>query len=194
MDCHFLLQGIFLTQGSNPHLLYWQVDSLLLHHLGSPKFWIRLVKYMIKINLTGFFYYFKVWILEHLKWRVRLLLHFCGQHWSRSWGDPVRDQCPVLLDLRRILRKCNNKEQATGHWGRVWEDIWVVWSWRREEGSSRRQQRPMNNARITEPSLPSVPDIFQKHRRTSSHPPTQWLQKAPSSPSWTMGSWPVSCA
>ena len=31
---HFLLQGIFLTQGSNPHLLYWQADSLPLHHLG----------------------------------------------------------------------------------------------------------------------------------------------------------------
>ena len=31
VGCHFLLQGIFLTQGSNPHLLhllYWQVDSL----------------------------------------------------------------------------------------------------------------------------------------------------------------------
>ena len=26
MGCHFLLQGIFLTQGSNPHLLHWQVD------------------------------------------------------------------------------------------------------------------------------------------------------------------------
>jgi len=34
--CHFLLQGIFLTQGSNPHLLYWQGDSLLLSHQGSP--------------------------------------------------------------------------------------------------------------------------------------------------------------
>ena len=28
VGCHFLLEGIFLTQGSNPHLLYWQVDSL----------------------------------------------------------------------------------------------------------------------------------------------------------------------
>ena len=39
VGCHFLLQGIFLTQGSNPHplcLLHWQADSLLLHHLGSP--------------------------------------------------------------------------------------------------------------------------------------------------------------
>ena len=26
--CHFLLQGIFPTQGLNPHLLHWQVDSL----------------------------------------------------------------------------------------------------------------------------------------------------------------------
>ena len=37
--CHFLLQGIFLTQGSNLHLfclLHCQVDSLRLCHLGSP--------------------------------------------------------------------------------------------------------------------------------------------------------------
>ena len=30
VGCHFLLQGIFLTQGSNPHLLrllHWQADS-----------------------------------------------------------------------------------------------------------------------------------------------------------------------
>ena len=36
---HFLLQGIFLNQGSNPHLLSllpWQMDSLPLCHLGSP--------------------------------------------------------------------------------------------------------------------------------------------------------------
>ena len=37
--CHFLLQGIFQTQESNPcllHLLHWQADSLPLRHLGSP--------------------------------------------------------------------------------------------------------------------------------------------------------------
>ena len=33
---HFLLQGIFLTQGSNPRLLHWQADSLPLSHQGSP--------------------------------------------------------------------------------------------------------------------------------------------------------------
>ena len=39
VGCHFLIQGIFLTQGSNPYLLcllHWQVDSLPLCHLESP--------------------------------------------------------------------------------------------------------------------------------------------------------------
>ena len=36
MDCHSLLQGIFLIQGSNPcllYLMYWQMDSFPLYHL-----------------------------------------------------------------------------------------------------------------------------------------------------------------
>ena len=38
VGCHFLLQGIFPTQGLNPHLLcllHWQADSLPLSHQGS---------------------------------------------------------------------------------------------------------------------------------------------------------------
>ena len=38
VGCHSLLQGIFLTQGSNPYLLclwQWQMDSLPLSHLGN---------------------------------------------------------------------------------------------------------------------------------------------------------------
>ena len=31
--CHFLLQGIFLTQGLNLRLRHWQMDSLLLSYL-----------------------------------------------------------------------------------------------------------------------------------------------------------------
>ena len=34
VGCHFLFQGIFPTQGSNPHLLRWQAGSLPL----SPVF------------------------------------------------------------------------------------------------------------------------------------------------------------
>ena len=36
VGCHFLLQGIFPTQESNPCLLHWQADSLPLSHQGSP--------------------------------------------------------------------------------------------------------------------------------------------------------------
>ena len=36
VDCHFLFQGIVLTQGLNPSLLQWQEDSLPLSHQGSP--------------------------------------------------------------------------------------------------------------------------------------------------------------
>ena len=36
MGCHLLLQGIFPTQESIPHLLHWQADSLPLSHQGSP--------------------------------------------------------------------------------------------------------------------------------------------------------------
>ena len=38
VSCHVLLQGLFLTQGSEPHLLgllHWQADSLPLRHLGG---------------------------------------------------------------------------------------------------------------------------------------------------------------
>ena len=40
---HFLLQGIFLTQGSNLNLLHWQADSLPLNQQGSPFAWVLLL-------------------------------------------------------------------------------------------------------------------------------------------------------
>ena len=36
VGCHIFLQGIFPNQGSNLCLLYWQADSLLFSHQGSP--------------------------------------------------------------------------------------------------------------------------------------------------------------
>ena len=35
VGCHFLLQGIVPTQGSNLHLLHWQADSLPLNPLEA---------------------------------------------------------------------------------------------------------------------------------------------------------------
>ena len=47
--CHFLLQGIFLTQGSKlqlVYLLYWQMDSLPLAPPGKPKKYVSLCSVM----------------------------------------------------------------------------------------------------------------------------------------------------
>ena len=52
--CHFLLQGIFLTQGSSLrlfHLLHWQADSLPLSHLGGPSWPVLVLRYLLKIKL-----------------------------------------------------------------------------------------------------------------------------------------------
>ena len=38
--CHLLLQEIFLTQGSNLHLLHLQADSLPLSYQGSSNLYI----------------------------------------------------------------------------------------------------------------------------------------------------------
>ena len=50
---HFLLLGIFLTQGSNSHLLHWQVDFffLPLSHLENP--WIFIVVSKIHKTLSA---------------------------------------------------------------------------------------------------------------------------------------------
>ena len=45
VGCHFLLQGIFPTQGLNPRLLNWQADSLPLSHPGCPEFF-KCTKYL----------------------------------------------------------------------------------------------------------------------------------------------------
>ena len=43
VGCHFLHQGIFLTQGSNLCLLHWQADSLPLSHPESPLHWVKVL-------------------------------------------------------------------------------------------------------------------------------------------------------
>ena len=49
MDCHFLLQRIFLTQASNPCLLHWRVDSLPLSHQGATHY--------LMLNEGGFLFF-----------------------------------------------------------------------------------------------------------------------------------------
>ena len=41
MDCHFLLQGIFPTQESNPGLPHWRQTLYHLSHQGSPDYTVE---------------------------------------------------------------------------------------------------------------------------------------------------------
>ena len=45
VGCHFLLQGFFLTQGTNQCLLHWQADSLRPCYPGSPQVSIKISNY-----------------------------------------------------------------------------------------------------------------------------------------------------
>ena len=55
MGCHFLLQGIFPTQGLNLHLLHllhWQVDSLPLTPSGKPYMYVYVYMHTHTLILT----------------------------------------------------------------------------------------------------------------------------------------------
>ena len=62
VGCHFLFQGIFLTQGQNPSLLLWQVDSSPLSHGEAP-----LIVYHTPFCLTYFDFGFYHMQLEDSK-------------------------------------------------------------------------------------------------------------------------------
>ena len=47
VGCHFLLQGIFLSQGSNLCLLLWQVGSLPVSHWENPYSRVNILQHTI---------------------------------------------------------------------------------------------------------------------------------------------------
>ena len=47
VSCHFLLQGIFMTQGLKPNLLHCRQILYCLSHQGSPFFWEVKVKVLV---------------------------------------------------------------------------------------------------------------------------------------------------
>ena len=64
VGCHFLLQGIFWTQGLNLRLLHWQADCLPLSHLGSPNWFFCLifsVAVLLTPQKTPLWYFHKVY-------------------------------------------------------------------------------------------------------------------------------------
>ena len=98
VDCHFLLQGIFLTQGLNPCLLNWQEGCLPPSHQGSPHVgqfiwkdkWTIACSIWANYNIIGL-----PWCLagKNLPAMQEITVRFLRKiHWSR-------DRLPTLVLL-----------------------------------------------------------------------------------------------
>ena len=76
----FPILGVFLTQKSNLsllHLLQWQLDSLPLHHLGSP---------LLTLHFVFIFIFYSLF-----KWWVKLFIwDFSFAFWKRPMNFPFR--------------------------------------------------------------------------------------------------------
>ena len=86
VGCHFLLQGIFPTQGSNPclfHLLHWQVGSFPHHHqgfcfCGSVAQWCLILCDPMDCSTPGFplLNYLPEFAQIHVHWLSDIIQHF----------------------------------------------------------------------------------------------------------------------
>ena len=92
---HFLFQGIFPTEGSNPHLLhllFWQADFLPLCHLGSPygdrkssmamanKFEPPHRNMLAKATLFQYYWYKSTWFSCRHVWKLKVHLFSNSAH------------------------------------------------------------------------------------------------------------------
>ena len=82
MDCHFLLQGIFLTQESNPGLPHCGQTLYRLSHQGSPSLVAQMLKNLLAIR--------EIWV-RSLGWEDPLeegvAIHSGILAWRISWTE-----------------------------------------------------------------------------------------------------------
>ena len=96
MDCHFLLQGIFPTQESNPGLPHCRQTLYHLSHQGSPNLHVY---YKLQVNQLGFKKYSS-------------FCHFLPYHSHRSlsrvrlFATPRTIACQAPLSMGFSRQKC----------------------------------------------------------------------------------------
>ena len=95
VGCHFLLQSIFLMQGSNLHLLcllHWQADPLPLHHMEEQ--YLRLNE----------------------KSSAKIQDSMCLRSSQRFWQLDRSDGGVKLQDFGQRGNWCHNLEGPIGQW------------------------------------------------------------------------------
>ena len=111
MGCHFLLQGIqgiFQTQGLNPHLLHGQMDSLLLSHRGGPYFRSLLIIYFISIIII---LYQLFWGTIYIQWNAQMLSLQFHEFWQIC--THITNTSFRMTELFHQHRKFPSKESPT---------------------------------------------------------------------------------
>ena len=103
VGCHFLYQGIFLTQGSNPGLLHYrwiQADSLrgILSHQGSP------LNSSSFLNFPQAFWLAVCYIFRNQRlWCRRALCAVCPAHSPGVWAAITTCSPGTCLHLVPLL-------------------------------------------------------------------------------------------
>ena len=102
MGCHFLLQGIFPTQGSKPHLLHWQAGSLPLSHQEVH----GLNHITLKFPVVT--YRYESWTVKKTKWqRTDAFKLWCWRRLPKvPWTERISNQS--------ILREINSEYALEG--------------------------------------------------------------------------------
>ena len=80
--------GIFLDQGSNPRLLHWQADSLLLGHQGSPSSALHRLCTLILLSLHQHLLGHQA--LDPGRWGPQSWMTYGLVHWPTAWAESTK--------------------------------------------------------------------------------------------------------
>ena len=111
VGCHFLLQGIFPTQGLNPCLPRWRGDSLLLSHWGSPHSMYTYTCTTILICLLS-----NIW--SNIKWWNNILFIYCCKNLSSQnilHDTLLWKQCKNMFHYHEFVVKSNVRISVTNY-------------------------------------------------------------------------------
>ena len=121
---HFLLQGIFPAQGSNPsllHLLHWQMGSLPLRHLGSCK------RPREKPKISTSFHRIRK---EQEELSPFLPNAWSNFHWSPSRMPATIVESPDAIPLWQTVPTAGSGQVDFPEYFRFWVKHWLPWSQR----------------------------------------------------------------
>ena len=121
VGCHFLLKGIFLTQGSNPRLLHQQAYSLPLSHQGSPIVMVLGFKYLLK-NSRHLDIYLLSWVRDWLGHTVAISQLIEPLGLDPCLWRPLETQSRCCASLEKALIFHNSKPIISSYWFAYWRE------------------------------------------------------------------------